>query len=409
MKKVRLLFLTSYINTIFLGRWIASFFKTKDSNMEILYPAYLGQFYRKSAYLYVSLLSLILIGVPFFVFFYNTVQFAKTIYNFFFIQKNKSISEKLFIYSRFMFKTSKRINLFTRTDSVLVFPNEKCSEIDIKQQVTIYDLITFKNIISTYCNSFIIFGLVIKYFGYANSLYSLNFFKFSLMYNGLLNIDLNTEIYMNNQKDRWAFLIDKLPHKKKIIIQHGTNYFKNLPNPYSKEFIKYDKEDDLYTLVMPIKLSNIWKIYAFTQTEAKYMLVGEHKNIPDIHIIGYDIVLTEIMKERPQVLIIGNYVENAPIEKRIVEYLHNYDIDIFIKSHPLVSNDKYNKLRSVYKFQMVENNIFPRVDLVFSYSSTLALEYESCGIQVVYYTEIFFDNTVLIEKNIKKYIDKLFI
>jgi hypothetical protein len=224
------------------------------------------------------------------------------------------------------------------------------------------------------------------------------------MYYGLSSLNEDTEIYMSNQKDRWAFLIDKLPNKEKIIIQHGTNYLKKLPDSYSPDCFRYDKENDLYVLIMPIKLSNISKIYAFTDNEARGMLLGEHKSVPEVEIIGYDIVLTQMERQCPQILIVGNYYVNAHIEKQIIEYLQSYNIDIFVKSHPSVSIDKYNDLKSKNNFHLVPNNICPKVDLVLSYSSTLALEYENCGISVVYYSDIIIDNAILNKEAIDKYL-----
>ena len=51
--------------------------------------------------------------------------------------------------------------------------------------------------------------------------------------------------------------------------------------------------------------------------------------------------------------------------------------------------------------------MYPRVDIVFSYNSTLALEYESFNIPVVYYDCILDDNNEINYDKIKKAISNV--
>lgn len=62
-------------------------------------------------------------------------------------------------------------------------------------------------------------------------------YDFYLLYNVLANIDVDTEIVMSNQKDRWSMLLDYLPHSHKTIIQHGTNFMYSLPTPQCIPFL----------------------------------------------------------------------------------------------------------------------------------------------------------------------------
>ena len=53
----------------------------------------------------------------------------------------------------------------------------------------------------------------------------------------------------------------------------------------------------------------------------------------------------------------------------------------------------YRKIKDQYCFILITEDIFPDVDIVFSYSSTLAFEYENSGKKVIYYNNIRTNNS----------------
>lgn len=403
----KLVYLSSYINVLFLNRWSSSFFNKVENEDDVIICAnYLGGYAVKYPKLYFLISYVLYALTPFIAILYYTYLFIDTSIKYLLHRKRNTSYNRLFLYtSRSITKTSKRINLFNANDYILLFPYEKCVDIHPKQHLKIYDLITFDSIVKSFCLSIEIFFIVSKRFGYKRSIYSLNAFKWFLLCQGLKNIDKDIELFMSNQKDRWAMLIDKLPNKTNII-QHGTNIIRDLPNPNCKNLITFCKEDNLYTLIMPIRLSNINKLFAFTELEAKYILKGEEKCKPLVEIIGYNLQLSETKTNNPTILIIGNYIENARIEENIIKHLQKYDLTIFLKSHPLIDKSKYQDIQSKYHFNLVDNNFFPCVDLVFSYPSTLALEYESYNINVVYYNEISENNADIIEDRIENKLNK---
>ena len=49
----------------------------------------------------------------------------------------------------------------------------------------------------------------------------------------------------------------------------------------------------------------------------------------------------KIYKNKPTVLIIGDYSINAPIENYLVNFLQKYDINLYIKPHPITKKNSY--------------------------------------------------------------------
>lgn len=391
-----LIYLLSYKNSLFINNWESlSFSSSKKSNFKLIGANHLGQMYLKNPVLYKVIYIFIFLLLPFLLYLYFIYIFIVTISKYLVYKKKGGKLNRLFLYtSNPIVRMSMSKNIFTKDDFLLVYPNEKCLEIPISQQIRILELININIIIRSFLKSLITFKFVIKKYGYFNSYYSFNSFSWYLLFYALNAVDKDVEIFMSNQKDRWAFLVDNLPHKKKNIIQHGTNIIKKISNKNYNVYCKYYELEDVFVLIMPIRLSNISKIYAFTELEAKCMILGEHRKTPAIEIIGYNMKLSIMDVSKPKILIIGEYNLNASIEERIISVLQNYPVEIFLKSHPSIKINNYDLFRRKFKFTIVEKDCFPKVDLVFSYNSTLALEYESFNIRVRYYNDMILDEDV---------------
>ena len=75
------------------------------------------------------------------------------------------------------------------------------------------------------------------------------------------------------------------------------------------------------------------------------------------------------------------------------------NIDIYVKNHPTQSNELYLKLQEDSIFTFIKGQRFPHVNLVITYDSTLAHEYRSVGIEVLYPTMLSLHE---IKKNIEE-------
>jgi len=77
-------------------------------------------------------------------------------------------------------------------------------------------------------------------------------------------------------------------------------------------------------------------------------------------------------------------------EKEIIEDLSKKNINLYVKPHPHSLFDPYEKLNISNNFVILQREDFPKVDIVISYSSTLATAYENYGIKVLNYDDELF-------------------
>lgn len=194
-------------------------------------------------------------------------------------------------------------------------------------------------------------------------------------------ISTNSDIYFANQSDRWAILFDSIPSKRKILIQHGL-----APSDFE----------------VPHKLNNIDVFYTISQ------ITGEDacKNIlncePEIRLMEPTIALTNFESSKLKILIIS-HIFHFDIEKKLIEFLQDKNIEVYLKKYPRCKNDSvYKNLLLKNKFIYIQDNIFPKVDFVVSYYSTLAFEYMNYNIPVYMYPNAEDFNISIIEQEIKK-------
>ena len=195
------------------------------------------------------------------------------------------------------------------------------------------------------------------------------------------------EVVFSNQKDRWVILFDSLKFQKLTKLQHGTNILKGYRNINLSSFYKFVSKHNSYALKSYYMIRNVDRLVCFTDKEKDHVLIGEFENYPSIiEIIGYNFRLKEnksLSVNNNSVLIIANpdiYIEN---EIEIIECFNKAGFNIFIKNHPLCSDNYYKELLD--KCSIVYDTI--DCDIVISYYSTLGYEYESVGKKVYYYDD----------------------
>ena len=245
---------------------------------------------------------------------------------------------------------------------------------------SVYELTSIKDLIKVCTNSFFVLFDVYRKLGSYYILFTLNSFKWLLYKSAVDKIPYDSTIYFLDHKDRWALLEDKLKVKNKILIQHGIEITSN----YHKSFLSVNGSG--YCFNMPYKFSTVTKVLAFSETDFKSLCLSILSNVPAKEIIGFGFALDEISHERFSVLIIGEVALYSFKEKEIIERLQNSQIDIYLKNHPKNDSSFYKRLQQSLSFNLIEGRFFPNVDLVISYESTLASEYSSAGIEVVYHT-----------------------
>lgn len=400
-------YLLSFINYKFIKEYSLDILDTKCSKYKNIYLYLYLRSKNVGKVLYAALYWGIELFLPVILVSQILCLFFKSLLCLFLFGKKYNIyTSRIFVHSH-RIETAIEKNIFTDSDVLLNYPYS-FNEVERKGTIIkIYNILTVRILFCTLFDAIYVNILLFVRFGYNSLFFGLSAFHWFLLFNSLNSIDPSVEVVICNQKDRWAILLDMLNTKKKTIVQHGTNILKYLPNNKIKSYYVYDENTELYYMNMPYKLKNISHLYAFNELEAKYILLGEQKAHPNIEYIGYRLQLSDMECPGKSILIIGEYTNYSDIETRLIEYFDNTNFKLFLKSHPLVAPIVYEDLLSRYNFTLLTGKMYPRVDIVFSYNSTLALEYESFNIPVVYYDCILDDNNEINYDKIKKAISNV--
>lgn len=182
----------------------------------------------------------------------------------------------------------------------------------------------------------------------------------------LQRIGKNSTLYFSNQSDKYALLFDSINSKSKVLFQHGivANWGQ-----------------------LPYRLHHISEFYAMSNGTWQDAYSNLFTNTPHLIIMEPTIKLQEIPTDSFSVLIVSE-IDFIDIEKLILKKLNEDEaIAVYLKKHPALLNDgRYRDLQSQYKFHYITEKIFPKVDFVISYYSTLAYEYMAYDIPVYMYT-----------------------
>ena len=164
--------------------------------------------------------------------------------------------------------------------------------------------------------------------------------------------------------DRWGFLFSNTIDS--VLIQHGilTDYIR---------YIKIGTPSFVYYLSE--KQKTILDHFLFGDKPKAY---GYR---PHLEFVG-----NEILKEngKKHVLLVC-YSNQIRYEKEIAKLISKM-VNLYIKPHPFDKDiTEYEKICKKYDCILLPKTSYPHVDLVLSYQSTLADEYEEVGVKVVRY------------------------
>ena len=82
-------------------------------------------------------------------------------------------------------------------------------------------------------------------------------------------------------------------------------------------------------------------------------------------------------------------------QDKIISQIANNQINLLLKPHPMDDLVYYQKKESEYPSIIILSKFeYPKVDLIISYDSTLADEYEMKGIDVLRYNDENFESTI---------------
>lgn len=259
-----------------------------------------------------------------------------------------------------------RDNIDDRDDRIWITLNRSADILENQETLNIYSLLKYKDVFHSLYLSLkapSIIGRVNK--TRSNIVFSYTSFEWFLTYHALDRLNL-TSIFFANHYDRWAVLFDSLKATEKILIQHGLLSANVAP---------------------PIKLENITRLYCYNKIEANIFFNRVLSTECPVIIIKSNLKLSHLTDDdRFSILFLGCLPITFEIEQECIMQLSNYNYNLIIKPHPVFPIDEYLLLKSKFKFNVIQDkNIFPNVDLVVSYKSTLAYEYEQKDVNVIYY------------------------
>jgi len=390
MKKQRLYYTTTLFNEIYLNAHTENkepyFLKAEKI------PFGLAQTLLGSA--------LILLLFPVLYFFYIVFQGAR-----FFIEVFKTDSQELkcgeyfLATAYFASSINERINKYAPRTIWLLNSTIKKADFVIQSDyaISIKQVLKPKDILNSFWDSFLTPFIIWKKFGHYYLLVSLNSFNWYTYFYAASKIPFDSELFFLDHKDRWALLEDKVLVRKKSLIQHGKEA---AVTPKNRVVVA----DGVYCHDMPYKFKTIDTVYCFSEKEYIALTHSIISNTPQKVIIGFDFKTTPVETSAFSVLIIGNQELFANVEEQIIAGLQDKEVVLYVKGHPTQSNVFYQQLLTKYYFHLIKGSEFPMVNMVVSYSSTLALEYESVGVEVLYHTVLSLDKIInIIESRRNEY------
>jgi len=191
-------------------------------------------------------------------------------------------------------------------------------------------------------------------------------------------------IYFCSHFDRWAIITSRICNALNLsLVQHG----------YLHEYIE-----------VPYKVKNISNLYVFDKRSKKMFLKNIIENCPKVKFSPLSLKLKETkgnkfkrtillicepQSENKEILIINHIAEKFPL------------FFLYIKPHPSFPKKTYKIFSGKPNMKVIkEKTYYPKVDLAITSSSTLGLEYKSCGQKVFFFHE-------LSNREILKKLDKL--
>lgn len=190
---------------------------------------------------------------------------------------------------------------------------------------------------------------------------------------------LDVDFVMAEHFDRWAVLVDMTVRagrrtgrlgRRLTLVQHG--------------YIGAIGEGTEH-FVPPCKLSTVTTLYVYDDAADRMfrsvVLTSHAASGVVTHLFKPVIALTLVATDdSPRVLFVGHPL-CADLQLSVLDGLHGRAINAFYKPHPLAGLPASCRNRS---WKIIEDNtLFPVVDLVVSYRSTLVSEYENVGIRSV--------------------------
>ena len=284
--------------------------------------------------------------------------------------RKKKISDKLYLsYAILLKKRVEVAGLYSSSVDWLypLFIPTSMEKVTDKTIHNVFEYINLFDVLKSYIYSIITIIFSIRFLRFKYLFRNYVCFEYFLTAAFLRRLPNDIEISFANQIDRWAILFDHAPQKNKVLFQHG---------------IEMPEAD------WPVKLRNINQLYALSKNEANLLIKATLSVKPIVNILPPTIKLTDCeMNGKSNVLIVG-YPAYALFDKEraLIVGIDLNKANLFLKIHPGAQDiSKYQNLQKDFNYTLITNDVFPNVDIVVSYRSTLAVEYEVYNKRVLFY------------------------
>ena len=193
-------------------------------------------------------------------------------------------------------------------------------------------------------------------------------FEFYLTYNAISKFPVKTELVFANHIDRWAIVFDACPQTKKILVQHGI---------------------ETKTANWPVKLNTVTTLYAFNEELGLDVTRALLTHEPEYKFMKPTIGLIDDEEDKNfKVLIVCHPAAMRDREEYLISHLQEPYITVYAKTHYTTPDlSFYEELTKRYNYHLITTKMFPKVNTLISYRSTLVSEYEICGIPALMYAD----------------------
>ena len=326
------------------------------------------------------LYNVILVLEPIISLFIIIFLFCKTMYKVSIVQKfDTRIVDRLFLISDniIMISRCKAAGIYEKSEYWLIkpFTTKQMKELDDKIVISTYDILKYSDVIKAFIYSISAVVHVCLHNPQHYLRQPFKSFGFYLTYLAILKFSEETELVFHNHIDRWAVLVDHCPQKRKVLVQHG---------------IESKKAD------WPVKLSTVTTVYAFNEELGKDLKKALLTNDPEFIYMKATIELTADEKDNNyKVLIVCHPTAFREREEYLISHLQRSDITVYAKTHPTTKDVTFYKdLMAKYRFHLITGKIYPKVNTLVSYRSTIVYEYEYYGIPTIMYYDKTLDEII---------------
>lgn len=237
-----------------------------------------------------------------------------------------------------------------------------------KTVLTIYDVLKKRDVMKAYWNAIlaVVFASQNNPNHYIRRSYTS--FEFFLTYIAVSKFPVDTELVFANHIDRWALLFDACPQNRKTLVQHGI---------------------ETKTANWPVKLNMVTTLYAFNEELGYDVTRALLTHEPEYKFMKPTIELVDDEEDKNyKVLIVCHPAAMRDREEYLISHLQVPNITVYAKTHYTTPDlSFYEELTKRYNYHLITTRLFPKVNTLISYRSTLVSEYEICGIPALMYAD----------------------